>query len=76
MIPIRRIEQSSRQRICIIHSVVSMDFNSKYELHNPTRGIRVCKEICSDARMSNLLTANVSLPTESVHKPLSDKRLS
>lgn len=76
MIPIRRTEQSFHQRICIVHSVMFIDSNDKYELHNSTRKIRVCKEICSDARMSNLLTVGISLPTESVHKLLSDKRLS
>lgn len=50
--------------------------NDKYELDNSICGISVRKEIYSEAPMSNLLAANNCLPTEPIHKPLSDKGLS
>jgi len=50
--------------------------NDKYGLYNSICGISVCKEIYSRAPMSNLLAGNDCLPTEPIHKPLTDKGLS
>ena len=73
MRPVRRTLQSSHQDICIVHSVIFIRSNSKYELYNSVCGIGVCIEIYSNAPMSNLLAAIHCLPTEPIHKPVADK---
>ena len=73
MRPVRRTLQSSHQDIYIVYSVILIRSNNKYELYNPVRGISVCIEIYSDVPMSNLLAASHCLPTEPIHKPVTDK---
>ena len=73
MRPIRLTARSSHQDICIVHSAIVIRSNNKYELYNSVRDIGVCIEIYSDTPMSNLLAASHGLPTEPIHKPLTDK---
>ena len=40
-----RTEQSFHRCICVVHSVMIINFNNKYTLYNSIRGIGVRKEI-------------------------------